>query len=468
MSSWLNRVVIAAPRNTTAAHTIDPASGTVVSGAAFTPTAGRLLVCLLEGAVTSTTPSGWDLEAEAVFYTGLYCWSRTAVGSDTISTTHNGSNYPVVAEFIEFPAGTTLDQVVAATEVSGDGGAGPALVDLPAGTRTVIAAAGQVVAASTVPTWTWAAGTELVDTGAAFSATDGYSYSSTVVEGSTATDLSIAATSTDTTNPVERIILALTVPATIAGTVSATTAVSGTLTRAQLAGVVPATSAVSGAVVRSSVTGTVPAVATVAGTVARSSSAGTVTATTQVSGTLPRSSVSAQVAAATTVAGVLPVSSITAQVATVSGLSGTLPRSQLAGLAAATSTVSATLTASDAGLAGQVVVVSAASAVLSRSTVAATVAAVSTAAGTLTRSSLAGAAAAVTAVAGALVRSTLTAVVAVVSAVRGTVSPGVAPQAPAVRTLTVIGAVRTLDAAGPARALTVDAPIRILTIVEDL
>ena len=58
MVAWVNRAVFQAPRNGTTSHTIDPSSTVgLVVGAAFTPTAGRLLVVVVEGAVTSSTPS---------------------------------------------------------------------------------------------------------------------------------------------------------------------------------------------------------------------------------------------------------------------------------------------------------------------------------------------------------------------------------------------------------------------------
>src|SRR4051812_44300088 len=106
MVDWVNHVAIAAPRNATTTHNgITPSSGTVVAGTAFTPTAGRLLICLCEGAVTSTTPAGWTLPTggSAINSTGLYVWYKTAAGSDTVSTTHNASNYPAVFDFYEYP-----------------------------------------------------------------------------------------------------------------------------------------------------------------------------------------------------------------------------------------------------------------------------------------------------------------------------------------------------------------------------
>ena len=140
MALWLNHVAIAAPRNTLPTHTVDPNGGTVVTGTNFTPTAGRFLLVVVEGSVTSTTPTpGWTLEASAINNTGLYCWTRTAAGSDTLSTTHNGSDYPVLFHWFEFAAGSTWVGDVSATAVAHGAGANPNLTGLT-GTNLVMAA----------------------------------------------------------------------------------------------------------------------------------------------------------------------------------------------------------------------------------------------------------------------------------------------------------------------------------------
>ena len=87
MVQWVNRSLTQAPRNGTTSHTVS-----------FTPaTAGNLLVCVVEGAVTSTTPTGWTLPTggSAINNTGLYVWYKTATAAEaSLTTTHNGSNYP--------------------------------------------------------------------------------------------------------------------------------------------------------------------------------------------------------------------------------------------------------------------------------------------------------------------------------------------------------------------------------------
>jgi hypothetical protein len=216
MTLWVNRVVIAAPRNGTTSHTVDPASGTVVAGVPFTPTAGRMLVVLAAGAVTSTTPTGFTLPTggSAVGNSGLYFWYKTAAGGggDTVTTTHNGSNYTCVFEFLEFGTGTFLG-ATSATAVSPSANAGPSLT-MATGTKLVMGVLSQTIpgAAQSV---TWGTGTEYTDTSAAASGTDGYVYSTSILEDSTSTAQTFTATSTYTTIGVERLVVAITLPATV-------------------------------------------------------------------------------------------------------------------------------------------------------------------------------------------------------------------------------------------------------------
>jgi len=206
-------VAISAPRNATATHTVDPSTGTVATGTLFTPTAGNLLVCVVEGAVTSTTPSGWTLPAggSAINTTGLYVWYRTAAGGDSFTTTHNGSDYPVIFDFYEFPAGSTFGTSTAATGVSQAGGAGPTLSGLT-GTNLLCAAAGQD-APGNWGTMTWSSGVEATDFGVNFGATDGYSYSLAYLEDSVLTSWSSAATCVNPAPNVERLVFSVAVSA---------------------------------------------------------------------------------------------------------------------------------------------------------------------------------------------------------------------------------------------------------------
>lgn len=226
MAKWLNHVAIAAPRNGTNTHTVDPSSGTIAAGAHFTPTAGRLLVVLVTGAVTSTTPTGWTLPAggSAINNVGLYLWHRVAAGGDALTTAHNGSNYPVIFDFYEFPSDTTFIGAAGAGNVSAAGGAGPSLSGLTASANLRAAVLGQAVFGATPNSYTWSGGTEAVDSSIPLAGTDGYGYSLAYVEDDTSSTFSLAATAVATTPTVERLVFALGVPATQAndGTLSAT------------------------------------------------------------------------------------------------------------------------------------------------------------------------------------------------------------------------------------------------------
>lgn len=202
MVTYLNHVTIAAPRNGTTSHTVSPSSGTVVAGSSFTPTAGRLLVCVVEGAVTSSTPAGWTLPSggSAVNNVGLYVWHRTAAGSDALTTTHNGSNYPVVFQFFEFAAGSTFRSSAAATNVA-SGGSSPSLGSLPGTAVWVgyVIGGGRVDAAGgTVASVAWGTGVEAADTYTdRAGGTDGYVYSLAYSEDFTGTSASSTASVTN-------------------------------------------------------------------------------------------------------------------------------------------------------------------------------------------------------------------------------------------------------------------------------
>lgn len=215
MVKWLNHVAVAAPRNGSTTHTVSPSSGVVVAGTAFTPSAGNLLVCVVEGAVTSSTPTGWTLPSggSAVNNTGLYVWHRVAAGADTFSTTHNGSNYPVVFDIYEFPAGSAFLAAASAVGVSAASGAGPSLSGLTAAANFRAGVVGQTVSNGLAPgSFTWSVGTEAVDTTTPYDVNDGYTYSLTYAEDLTGATWSAAATGANGGN-TERLVFAVSVPA---------------------------------------------------------------------------------------------------------------------------------------------------------------------------------------------------------------------------------------------------------------
>jgi len=102
MSSWVNRTVLSGASiaaNGTNAHTC---TFTAAGG-------GDLLIAVVAGAVTFTTPTGWALEGSAINDTGLYVFSKTASASESsFSTTHNGSNYAILGVVYEFFAGSAV------------------------------------------------------------------------------------------------------------------------------------------------------------------------------------------------------------------------------------------------------------------------------------------------------------------------------------------------------------------------
>jgi hypothetical protein len=220
MATYLNHASIRAPRTGNTAHTVSPdgTGGTVVDGSAFTPTAGRLLVCVVGGPVTATTPAGWTLPANgsAVGSAGLYVFHKTAAGSDSFATTHNGSNYPVMFDFYEFEAGSTFVASAAATGVSESGGAGPTLSGLT-GTNWVAGALIQVsTSTSTAFTVSWSNGVEEIEYVEPQSGTDGYVYGLTVREDYSGATSSSAATST-LPQSAERLVFAVNVAASAPG-----------------------------------------------------------------------------------------------------------------------------------------------------------------------------------------------------------------------------------------------------------
>lgn len=376
MAGPTNHVVIAAPRNATTVHTIDASSGTVVGGTSFTPTSGRLLVAVMYGAVTSglstgvpaTAPTGWTKPAtsEAVNNGGLYVWWRVADGTtgDRIVANHNGSNYPVVCEVFEFPAGSSFVKASAANGYA-SGAAGPALSGLT-GTNWIAGAMGGAVgSALTASSVAWDAGAEQSDTWTTTAVTDGYEYSSTALADSVLTSTTFTPTVTATGGGVanyERLNFAVNVASAgstyaAAGTVAAVSSVAGGVTaRFGVAGAVAAVSAVTGDTTRltrtTAAAGTVSAVSAVSGTVsARLGVAGTVPAVSAVTGSVGAVlQVAGTVTATSAVVGAVTVVSgaqtypVAGTVAAVSGVSGDVTRVpvvlQVTGTVAAVSGVS--------------------------------------------------------------------------------------------------------------------------------
>lgn len=194
---WINHVAIVAAGNGTTSHTAGPNAGNVVSGELFTPTAGNLLLCIAEGAVTSTTPSGWTLPAQgaAVNNTGLYVWWREAVGGDSLTTTHNAANYPEIFDFYEFGAGSSFFGTGSAATGVDNGVAAAALTGLTGLNLVMFAMARGIGSTSGTSTVTWGTGEEIVDhlqLGPGGSI-DGFQYSLAILEDYTGSSASSTA-----------------------------------------------------------------------------------------------------------------------------------------------------------------------------------------------------------------------------------------------------------------------------------
>lgn len=202
MAKWINRTLVQAPRNGTTSHTIT-----------FTAaTAGSLLVLVMEGAVTHTVPTGWTRRAQALNNTELSVYTKTATaGESSFSTTHNGSNYPIVAVVYEFAAGSTWVNAVSATGLP-PGAANPTLSGLT-GTNLLVGAKAAGLSGSLTYTgtaWSGLAGiVEDVDAVEPAGATDGYGFSVAYVEDSAATSFTPTGTTTTTAVSLEALTFAV-------------------------------------------------------------------------------------------------------------------------------------------------------------------------------------------------------------------------------------------------------------------
>lgn len=228
MSSWINRTLVQAPRNGTNAHTIG-----------FAPAAaGSLLVLIIEGPVTDTIPAGWTRQAQALNNTELSVYSKTATaGEATFTTTHNGTNYPIVAVVYEFAIGSSFASAVSAVGVSANA-ANPLLSGLT-GPHTLFAAIAFALSSglSGGPT-TWSGATSDVDVGTVFAGTDGYDLSVAFVDGSSATSFQPTGANSGAPNK-ETLTFAVVVVAPPPST-DANVTVTGILPARAWAGILPA------------------------------------------------------------------------------------------------------------------------------------------------------------------------------------------------------------------------------------
>ena len=221
MATWINFCSLAAPRiSGSYTHTVGPdgTGGAVFAGTAFTPTEGNLLLCVANGAVTFSTPSGWTLPSNgsAIYYTGLYVFGRTATaGSNNFTTTHNGANYPANFTFLEFYQGSSFVKS-AYSDNESPNTPNPALTGLLAG-DTTFGVAG-INASETDHTEgngyfvVWNTGTRLFTKTVPKLGTDGYMHSVVAtdhIEGTSAPSYSYSGSKTDFMSNGQRLTFAI-------------------------------------------------------------------------------------------------------------------------------------------------------------------------------------------------------------------------------------------------------------------
>lgn len=212
MSAWLRRSVLSgasSDRNGTNSHTCT-----------FTPaTAGSLLVAVVAGPVTFSTPAGWSVVGSAVNNGGLYVFAKVATAAeDTFTTTHNGANHPILGVVYEYPAGSTIQAASSSiNNLVNSPLVSPTVAGL-VGPFTRFGVTGQVQTSGAAPpsTTAWTTPTiEDYDAAAPFAATDGIALSIAYDDNVPGASFAEAATLTSNVGIThERVAFALTaVPA---------------------------------------------------------------------------------------------------------------------------------------------------------------------------------------------------------------------------------------------------------------
>lgn len=218
MSKWLNHVTIRAARNGTTSYAVDPASTTgVVNGAAFTPSAGRMLVCITVSPGTMATPAGWTAppSSSGVNNTAMYFWYKSAAGSggDAFAVTADFADQVAVFDIYELPIGSEIAALSAQISVN-DGAAPGGVAGLDGTAHLILHAVGIIYTQlADLPPVTWSNGVSQVFTfePAASGASQGYVYATAYEEDSTLTAATSAATETNAVTTQERITVAFVV-----------------------------------------------------------------------------------------------------------------------------------------------------------------------------------------------------------------------------------------------------------------
>ena len=124
MPAWSNLSTGVGDRNGTTTHTIGHSSAATAPSTNcalnFMPTAGTLLVVIVAASVTHTSSgtgagSGWTKQQGPVNAAELGLFTKTAVGNDFLTLTHNTANYPMAWAVYAFPYGSRYTNSAGAT-----------------------------------------------------------------------------------------------------------------------------------------------------------------------------------------------------------------------------------------------------------------------------------------------------------------------------------------------------------------
>lgn len=169
MALWVNRTVLSGA-------SIAP-NGTTSHTCTFTAaTSGNLLVAVVAGPVTFTTPSGWTLVNSAVNFAGLYVFRKSAsAGESSFTTTHNSSNPPIRGVVYEYASGSAAQNSGTSTGNSDNTSVSSPAVSSLTGTYTRFGTTALDISSGVTPgTTSWTVPTASdYDDNAPFSSQDG-------------------------------------------------------------------------------------------------------------------------------------------------------------------------------------------------------------------------------------------------------------------------------------------------------
>jgi hypothetical protein len=195
MPQWTNLQAAIAAKNGTSSHTMTYS---------VTPAAGALLVAVICGGVTNTEGGSWTERQQPVNNSENSAFTKTASGgSESITVTHNASDYAVAYALFEFPPGSSWVTSTSAANTN----TWPTLSGLPGTAVSVFGALSEAHAngdPSYSATWNspWL---EAVDQEVLFNVTDGIFQTIGYQDGVTATSATPSAT--DSSNRTSELIV---------------------------------------------------------------------------------------------------------------------------------------------------------------------------------------------------------------------------------------------------------------------